>query len=102
MSGSESRRSARRKALRFAADSNASIDGVNHAPRPGSDAVGSTTRRPFRATTLTSEDRGARARVPMHVLTGSTLPPRVVGYETPGLGDSVVGEDAVGLDGSSV
>ena len=104
-SGSESRRSARRKALRFTADSNASIEGVNHAPRPGSVAVSSTTRRPSRATTLTSEDRGARARLPMHVLTGTTLPPRVAGawidiHARASRIGSVL-EDRVRLDGSS-
>ena len=97
-SGSESRRNARRKALRFTADSNASIEGVNHAPRPGSEAVSSTTRRPSRTTILTSEDRGARVRVPMHVLTGSTLPPRVAGRETPGANGVVPPSPGVEVD----
>src|SRR6187402_1231597 len=72
-SSAPSARSARPKALRCRAVAAHSRLGCSHAPRPGSRAVVSTTTRPSRATTLTSEERGARCRQPRQVLTGSML-----------------------------
>src|SRR5690242_4239022 len=67
------RRSARPKALRFTAFSMHTLSGCTHAPLPGSRAAVSTTARPSRATTRTSERRGSRCRQPRQVLTGASL-----------------------------
>ena len=60
--------------LRWIAFSTHPETGCTHAPLPGSRAAVSTTTRPSRATTLTSEERGARCRQPRQVLTGSIVP----------------------------
>src|SRR4051812_18748054 len=68
-----STRSARPKARLCSALSRHSPVGCSHAPRPGRVADGSTTISELWATTLRSEDRGARERQPTHVLTASIL-----------------------------
>ncbi len=67
-------RNARAQARRSVAVSTQSRVACTHAPRPGNRAWASTTTDPSSATTLTSEDRGARWRQPRQVLTGSMLP----------------------------
>ena len=78
-------RSARPKALRRTAVSVHLGSGWSQAPRPGSRFARSLTMRPSRATTLTSEDCGARCRQPRQVLTGSSvLPPALWGVARSG------------------
>lgn len=72
-------RSARPKALRRTAVSVHLGSGWSQAPRPGSRFARSLTMRPSRATTLTSEDCGARCRQPRQVLTGSIVLPPALG-----------------------
>lgn len=87
-------RNARTKARRVRAFLTHASVSCTHAPRPGRTARSSATRTDPSATTRRSEDRGARARHPTHVRTGSTLHLVIVGT----IGPSVVFEDAVGLD----
>ncbi len=66
-------RNARTKARRVRAFVTHASVSCTHAPRPGSTALSSGTRTDPSATTRRSEDRGARARHPTHVRTGSIL-----------------------------
>ena len=66
-------RNARTKARRARAFPTHASVSCTHAPRPGRTALSSLTRTDPSATTRRSEDRGARARHPTHVRTGSIL-----------------------------
>ena len=67
--------SARPKALRFIEDSMHARRGCTQAPRPGSDADGSTVAPPLCTTTLTREDASTRWRQPRQVLTDFIVSP---------------------------
>ncbi len=66
-------RNARTKARRARAFLTHASVSCTHAPRPGRTARSSATRIDPWATTRRSEDRGARARHPTHVRTGSIV-----------------------------
>ncbi len=66
-------RNARTKARRARAFPTHASVSCTHAPRPGRTARSSLTRTDPSATTRRSDDRGARARHPTHVRTGSIV-----------------------------
>jgi len=72
-------RNARTKARRVRAFPTHASVSCTHAPRPGRTALSSRTRTDPSATTRRSEDRGARARHPTHVRTGSIVHLTVAG-----------------------